>query len=602
MVDRELRSVDALLADRRYPRFAARRVAGVDAPERFCEFVRTDNWLPINAIVHVSDLPGIIKSLGGIELYGDRPLVALRELVQNGTDAVRARRLIEGRSDKFGRLTVEVDETRSGESWLVVSDTGVGMSQRVLTDFLLDFGRSFWRSTQMQEEFPGLASKGFRAIGRYGIGFFSVFMIADQVKVVTRRPDAAARETLVLEFGAGIAGRPILRAARADEQVLDAGTVVRIRLVRPPFEKKGIFFDERTKPTRSLVDICRSLCPSLDVDLFVKDANGEALAVGAGDWINVPGVELVSRLRPIEIEVGTEEMKAFQAKAGECLTIITEADGTIVGRAAITIGFASSDYMRHADHEGVVTVGGLAACGLSGICGVLVGEVQRASRDAAKPIVSDRALRQWASEQVRVIPKLWDTPVEQAACAAYIRLCGGDTGELPIAINQGRWVSAAKIRDMKLTDEVLLVDHLTMRSRMEVVGGEFELESNVFITAISGLPGLLQTRGSVRWPRNVNTAFAASSGTPALTLGGAVAEAICDAWGIDARLVARATRLDERRSFRVGTLLGKDLLLAAVQLLRPGSELASIQGDVELAEELEDESQDPEDVINDDDY
>jgi Histidine kinase-, DNA gyrase B-, and HSP90-like ATPase len=184
-------------------RLAATRVAGVDLPERLVSYIQTDGWFPINATVHVTDLPRVITSLGGKELYGQNPNVCLRELIQNAADAVRARRIYEKRDGTFGSITVSVVEN-TGERWLEIRDDGVGMSRRVLTDFLLDFGVSFWGSPTMQEEFPGLLSLGLNATGKYGIGFFSVFMLSDFVQVITRRCDAAARDTLVLEFSAGL--------------------------------------------------------------------------------------------------------------------------------------------------------------------------------------------------------------------------------------------------------------------------------------------------------------------------------------------------------------------------------------------------------------
>jgi hypothetical protein len=59
-----------MFADKGYPRFAARHVAGVDNPERLSSYIQTHGWLPINATVHVTDLPQVIKSLGGEALYG----------------------------------------------------------------------------------------------------------------------------------------------------------------------------------------------------------------------------------------------------------------------------------------------------------------------------------------------------------------------------------------------------------------------------------------------------------------------------------------------------------------------------------------------------
>jgi len=149
MLDRELRSVDAMLAEKGYQRFAAKRVTGVDLPERLMSYVQTDGWRPINAIIHVTDLPAVIKSIGGEELYGRDPQVPLRELIQNGCDAVRARRLYEKREREYGKVTVSIIELAEGDFWLEVMDNGIGMSQRVMTDFLLDFGRTFWGSPQM---------------------------------------------------------------------------------------------------------------------------------------------------------------------------------------------------------------------------------------------------------------------------------------------------------------------------------------------------------------------------------------------------------------------------------------------------------------------
>lgn len=55
MIDSELRSVDNLLAERSMPRFAARRVAGVDHPERLAQYIQTIDWHPIHAAIHLSD-------------------------------------------------------------------------------------------------------------------------------------------------------------------------------------------------------------------------------------------------------------------------------------------------------------------------------------------------------------------------------------------------------------------------------------------------------------------------------------------------------------------------------------------------------------------
>ncbi|WP_047043711.1 hypothetical protein [Vibrio mexicanus] len=104
MIDKELRQVDALLSDKQMPRFEAKRVFGVESPDRLRSIVATEGWEPIDANVHIGDIPKIIKTLGGHELYGNNLLVPLRELIQNCSDAIRARRNLEGRSSDWGKL------------------------------------------------------------------------------------------------------------------------------------------------------------------------------------------------------------------------------------------------------------------------------------------------------------------------------------------------------------------------------------------------------------------------------------------------------------------------------------------------------------------
>ena len=165
-VDRELHDVDLLLQGRGREILKARRVKGAGSPEILARLVQTRDWRPVDARLQVSDVPRIVEHLGGSKLYGDNPTVALRELIQNGADAVQARRKYEGRSADWGTITVNL-MSEENTSWLVVEDNGIGMSEQVLTGPLLDFGTSFWRSPLAMEEFPGLMAAGMHAIGTF---------------------------------------------------------------------------------------------------------------------------------------------------------------------------------------------------------------------------------------------------------------------------------------------------------------------------------------------------------------------------------------------------------------------------------------------------
>jgi HSP90 family molecular chaperone len=68
--------------------------------------VKTQGWTPVDARVHVSDVPSLIAQIGGAQLYRKDPSVPLRELIQNAADAVRARRALSGmREGCCGRVT-----------------------------------------------------------------------------------------------------------------------------------------------------------------------------------------------------------------------------------------------------------------------------------------------------------------------------------------------------------------------------------------------------------------------------------------------------------------------------------------------------------------
>jgi hypothetical protein len=189
--DRELRTVDALLADLDRQRFATRGVSGVDDPRRLTRLIPTDGWLPRET--EARDAKAAEQLL---TIFRPDPAKALREILQNGIDAVVARRYLEDLSADWGR--VEARLRRCDEGWLLeVEDTGVGMTTTVM-DSLTDYGHSLWDSAEVVHELPGLLGKGFDPIGRYGIGFLAAFAIGKRVAVISRRAEAARSDTSVM--------------------------------------------------------------------------------------------------------------------------------------------------------------------------------------------------------------------------------------------------------------------------------------------------------------------------------------------------------------------------------------------------------------------
>jgi hypothetical protein len=566
VVDDELRAIDAILDELGRPRLAARSVVAADEPARLARSIPTTGWTPVDARVQISNVKRLVEQLGGKELYGSAQYVPLRELIQNGADAVRARRSLEERDPGWGQVSVKFET--SGESDILeVSDDGVGMSVRVLTKTLLDFGSSIWRSPAVADEFPGLASSGYESTGRYGIGFFSVFMWADRVEVFTRPYGAAHADTQVLEFNAGLGARPLLRPAAEAEYIREGGTRIRLSLRTRARAHGGAFSSWRNGDT--LAGICAWLCPTLDVALTVSEDGSESVAVEAGDWHQIGPEDLLRRVAGARAWEAADEV--FRNEAAERIRPLPGSTGDLAGRAAVT---PRSFVVERRDEleigealSGAVSVGGLRACYLTGISGVLLGRSLRAARDAAEPVVPPEALATWASEQADLVESAAFVPDELIDCAEIIRLCGGDTRGLPIAEVDGGLVSFAQVVDWaRDLDEVALVHdaglHLERRYH-----GEFDLHRNVIATA-RGVPGVLQTgrESPVSWPERPEGAD-----MRLLTLTGAVVVAIAEAWddSVDGCLSRTQRSTDEVSiPYTIGVRNGDDVIGDSVDILR----------------------------------
>ena len=120
-------------------------------------------------------------------LYQHREIF-LRELVSNASDACdRLRyaalsepRLLEGDPELRIRL---VADPKAGT--LTVVDNGIGMSRDELVENLGTIARS--GTQRFAAELSGDSAKDLRLIGQFGVGFYSTFMVADRVTLVTRR-------------------------------------------------------------------------------------------------------------------------------------------------------------------------------------------------------------------------------------------------------------------------------------------------------------------------------------------------------------------------------------------------------------------------------
>lgn len=146
------------------------------------------------------DVRRLLKLLSGVKLYGNE-LAAVRELLQNAFDAVRERTARErlanpddrNRAELLGRLyEVMLTLEQEGDSyWLVCRDPGAGMSKDIIRDHLLVSGASRRDDLLRLQRQCEAAGFSLERTARFGIGVLSYFMIADEVRIRTRRCQSA---------------------------------------------------------------------------------------------------------------------------------------------------------------------------------------------------------------------------------------------------------------------------------------------------------------------------------------------------------------------------------------------------------------------------
>ena len=119
-------------------------------------------------------------------LYTDKEIF-IRELVSNASDALEKLRYIQLTEkeiyDEALPLEIEIS-TSSEDNTITFADYGVGMSRKELVENLGTIARSGSRSFIEAIEKSG--TEGGDLIGQFGVGFYSSFMVADSVEVMTR--------------------------------------------------------------------------------------------------------------------------------------------------------------------------------------------------------------------------------------------------------------------------------------------------------------------------------------------------------------------------------------------------------------------------------
>src|SRR5277367_2203148 len=155
------------------------------------------------------------------------PEIFLRELISNSSDALDKLRHLTLTDDTYKALvgkgidTPRIDlELNEDAKTITISDTGLGMNEEDLVSHLGTIARSGTKNFLSQ--LSGDQRKDSNLIGQFGVGFYSAFMVADKVEVISRKAGEDKAWKWISDGKTGFEMEPAERAS--------AGTTVLLHL------------------------------------------------------------------------------------------------------------------------------------------------------------------------------------------------------------------------------------------------------------------------------------------------------------------------------------------------------------------------------------
>ena len=159
--------------------------------------------------------------------------IFLRELISNASDAIDKRNFLSLQNENIQKVDGEINLTLNKEErTIVISDNGIGMNKEDLENNLGTIAKSgsydFKQNIDEKDEMD--------IIGQFGVGFYSGFMVADKIEVVSKK----AGEEKAYSFSGTLEGYEIKTAKKEDE-----GTTITLHIKENTKEKKyDKYFEE----------------------------------------------------------------------------------------------------------------------------------------------------------------------------------------------------------------------------------------------------------------------------------------------------------------------------------------------------------------------
>lgn len=116
------------------------------------------------------DVDNVINAFVGENLYNDK-LTSLRELLQNSIDTCRYKKVLNPDYIPEIKLTIS-------KSSIKIEDNGLGMDEFIIKNYFGKLCSSFYQQESVKKDFD--------AIGQFGVGVFSYFLMADYIDIETK--------------------------------------------------------------------------------------------------------------------------------------------------------------------------------------------------------------------------------------------------------------------------------------------------------------------------------------------------------------------------------------------------------------------------------
>ncbi len=196
-------------------------------------------------------------------LYSNKEIF-IRELISNANDAIDKFNYLKLTDDRFKdmdwnpKIVIRID---NDDNSISVIDNGIGMNEQDLMDNLGTIAKSGTKA--FVEQMTGDAKKDSNLIGQFGVGFYSTFMVAEKVDVITKK----AGEDQAWMFSSDGTGEFETKPITKDEY----GTIVYIKLKEDEKEFHDVW---------KIKDIVKKYSDHIPYPIFVKYETEETVGEG----------------------------------------------------------------------------------------------------------------------------------------------------------------------------------------------------------------------------------------------------------------------------------------------------------------------------------